>query len=120
MINPLDDLLRDLIQSRIAGLAGPTQVGFAPPNADWKAAVVAAAEERVNLYLYDLRENTQLRTNDRDRKPRNSGFVDTLPSPRLDCTYLVTAWSPVAVTPALEPSRDEHNLLYEVLARLML
>jgi Pvc16 N-terminal domain len=119
MINPLDDLLRDLIQSRIPALAGATQVGFAPPNADWKAAVVAAAEERVNLYLYDLRENTRLRTNDRDRRPRNSGYVETSPSPRLDCTYLVTAWSPVTFTAALDPAREEHALLYKVAAVLM-
>lgn len=119
MIDPLDGMLRDLLQSRLAGFIGPTQIGFAPPNADWKAAVIAAAEERFNFYLYDMRENVQLRTNDL-RTTQSAGRVTVnLPSPRLDCTYLVTAWSPVAVTPLFDPAREEHQLLYRALAVLM-
>ncbi len=119
MIDPLDDMLRDLIQSRVATLAGPTQVGFSPPNADWKAAVIAAGEERLNLYLYDLRENTGLRSNEITAFRTGQSIRQNLPSPRLDCTYLVTAWSPVAVSPLLDPTREEHALLYRVLAVLM-
>jgi hypothetical protein len=119
VIDPLDGMLRDLIQSRVTGLIGPTQVGFAPPNADWKAAVVAAGEERFNLYMYDVRENVELRSNERETVVKQGVVTQNMPSPRLDCTYLVTAWSPVAVTPFLEPSRDEHKLLYKALAVFM-
>jgi hypothetical protein len=119
VIDPLDGMLRDLIQSRIPGLAGATQIGFAPPNADWKAAVASAGEERLNLYLYDLRENLPLRSNELRRVTKNGLTTIDMPSPRLDCTYLVTAWSPVAVTPLLEPAREEHRLLYRALAILM-
>jgi hypothetical protein len=119
VINPLDGMLRDLIQSRIPTLAGPTQVGFSPPNADWKAAVASAGEERLNLYLYDLRENLPLRSNELRSITKNGLTTIDMPSPRLDCTYLITAWSPVAVTPLLEPAREEHALLYRTLAVLM-
>ncbi len=119
MIDPLDVLIRDLIQSRVAGFIGPTQVGFAPPNADWKAAVVAAGEERFNVYLYDLRENTTLRSNELQTTIAQGQVTVNLPSPRLDCTYLVTAWSPVAVTPLFDPAREEHDLLYKALAVFM-
>jgi hypothetical protein len=119
MIDPLDDVLRDLVQSRVATLAGPTQIGFAPPNADWKAAVVAAGEERLNLYLYDMRENMRLRSNEITTKPLAGGIAQSFPSPRVDCTYLITAWSPVAITPLLDPTREEHAILYRVLAVLM-
>jgi Pvc16 N-terminal domain/Carboxypeptidase regulatory-like domain len=119
VIDPLDAMLRDLVQSRISTLAGPTQVGFAPPNADWKAAVAAAGEERISLYLYDMRENVTLRSNEWERVPAAGGIKETSSSPRLDCTYLVTAWSPVAITPALDPTREEHELLYKTLALLM-
>lgn len=119
MIDPLDVLLRDLLQTRVPGFIGGTQVGFAAPNADWKSAVVAAGEERFNLFLYDLRENTRLRTNERETIHDAGTTRVNRASPRLDCTYLVTAWSPVAVTPFLDASREEHQLLYRALAVLM-
>src|SRR5262245_50368852 len=119
MIHTLDTLLRDLIQSRLAPLAGPTQVGFEPPNEDWRLAVVGAGEERLNLYLLELRENLKLRTNQRIREPQNGGYVERAASPRLDCRYLVTAWSPATFAPPMvEPTRDEHELLGQVAAVL--
>lgn len=119
MLEPLDFLLRDLIQSRVPGFIGPTQVGFVPPNADWKAAVIAAAEERFNFYLYDLRENVRLRTNEVQTISNAGVSTVNRPSPRLDCTYLVTAWSPVAPSPLFDPAREEHRLLYQAVAALM-
>jgi hypothetical protein len=119
MIDPLDGLLRDLIQSRVPGFIGQTQVGFMPPNADWKAAVIAAGEERFNLYLYDMRENVRLRSNERQVTHALSQTTINMPSPRLDCTYLVTAWSPVAPGPLFDPAREEHQLLYRALAVFM-
>jgi hypothetical protein len=119
MIDPLDGMLRDVIQSRVAGFIGPTQVGFGPPNADWKAAVIAAGEERFNLYLYDMRENVRLRSNEPHTSQSGGLVTMNLPSPRLDCTYLVTAWSPVAPGPLLDPAREEHQLLYRALAVFM-
>jgi hypothetical protein len=119
MIDPVEDVIRDLVQSRVPTLAGPTQIGFAPPNADWKASVVAAGEERLNLYLYDMRENMRLRSNAITSTAKANSITQNLPSPRLDCTYLITAWSPVAITPLLDPTREEHAMLYEVLAILM-
>jgi hypothetical protein len=117
MIDALDEMLRDLIQSRVAGLAGLTQVGFAPPNADWKGAV--AGENRVNLYLYDVREDLNLRSNERVRTSHAGWFSETLASPRLDCAYLVTAWSPIIGGGTLSAATVEHELLYAVLAVLM-
>jgi hypothetical protein len=119
MIDPLDGMLRDLIQSRVAGFIGPTQVGFMPPNADWKAAVIAAGEERFNLYLYDMRENVRLRSNEQRVTQVDGQATVNLASPRLDCTYLVTAWSPVAPSALFDPAREEHQLLYRALAVFM-
>ena len=119
MIDPLDLLLRDLIQSRVPRLAALTQVGFAPPNNDWRTAVATGGEERLNCYLYDLRENIALRTNERRRETTNGWYAEHRAPPRLDCRYLLTAWSPVATTPAIEATRDEHTILSEVLAPLM-
>jgi hypothetical protein len=119
VIDPLDGMLRDLLQSRVTGFIGPTQVGFGPPNADWKAAVIAAGEERFNLYLYDMRENLRLRSNEWQTTQVEGQSIVNAPSPRLDCTYLVTAWSPVAPGPLFDPAREEHQRLYDALAVFM-
>jgi hypothetical protein len=120
MIDRLDELLRDLIQSRISALAGLTQVGFEPPTEDWRLSVFGALEQRVNLYLYDLRENMQLRSNARTRDMQQGWYTERPAPPRLDCHFLVTAWSPVTFSPpTFEPATDEHALLYDVLEVLM-
>lgn len=119
MIDRLDDVLRDLIQSRVTALAGVTQIGFEPPTEEWRLAVLGAGEQRVNFYLYDLRENMKLRSNARTREPQDGWYLERSAPPRLDCHYVVTAWSPVMVTPAVEPAIDEHALLYDVLEVLM-
>jgi hypothetical protein len=119
MIDRLDEVLRDLVQSRVSALAGLTQVGFEPPTEDWRLAVLGAGEQRVNFYLYDLRENMQLRSNARTREMQQGWYVERPAPPRLDCHYVVTAWSPVTFTPAVEPAIDEHAVLYDVLEVLM-
>ena len=99
MIDTLDDILRDLIQSRIPSLAGASQVGFDPPNDDWRQSLLAANEERVNFYLYNIRENLKLRTTRRTRVEEQGWYRESPPAVRTDCHYLVTAWSPIAFQP---------------------
>ena len=43
---------------------------------------------------------------------------ETVASRRVDCHYLVSAWSPATSTQAVEPTVDEHLLLYKVIAAL--
>ena len=62
----------------------------------------------------DLRENRKLRTNERERTYVGSDVYETPPPRRVDCHYLISAWSPVLVTPGIDPTFDEHALLAEV------
>ncbi len=42
------------------------------------------------------------------------------PAPaRLDCHYIISAWSPAQPGPAVEPALDEHSLLYKASAALI-
>jgi len=68
----------------------------------------------LNVYLADLRENRQLRSNERVREDHNGHAVLTPVPARVDCHDLITAWSPAAPGPAVEPALDEHALLYDV------
>jgi len=99
-------------------------VRFQPPDADWRQYVSNLTVNQqpanaLNVYLVELRENRKLRSNERERVIDN-GFASNVPAPRrVDCHYLITAWSPATQTPALEPTIDEHLLLYEATAVLM-
>ena len=124
MITLFNNLLRHLLMSRIDEIKDEVQVRFQPPNEEWRTYVsnlVVAGEpaNALNVYLVDLRENRQLRTNERVRTVVN-GMVSEEPGPpRVDCHYLISAWSPATVSPAVEPTMDEQALLYKAMAALM-
>ena len=124
MIAHLDNLLRHLLMAQIDEITAETQVRFQPPDEEWRTYVANLTVEgqpvnALNVYLVDLIENRELRSNERIRQVRN-GLVRQTPAPRrIDCHYLITAWSPASATPAVEPSVDEHALLYKVTGGLM-
>ncbi len=124
MLNYLDNILRDLLLNQVDGITDETQVRFQPPDDDWRTYVAnltvgGEPANALNVYLVELRENRRLRSNQRATSVSN-GQVHHDPAPaRLDCHYLITAWSPAAVTAAIEPTLDEHVLLYQATAVLM-
>jgi hypothetical protein len=114
MIQHLDNLLRHRFLAQIDEITSEDQVGFQPPDEDWRGHVANLQRNGLNVYLVDLRENRQLRSNERVRAVQN-GIVSETPAPRrVDCQYLITAWSPAEITLAVEPTLDEHALLAEV------
>jgi hypothetical protein len=124
MIHLLDNMLRQLLIDQIGELTDEVQVRFQPPDADWRTFVAnltvgGQPANALNIYLADLRENRKLRSNERVRSVAN-GLVSEEPAPaRLDCHYLISAWSPATVSPAVEPTLDEHALLYQAAAVLV-
>jgi hypothetical protein len=71
----------------------------------------APQQTAINLFLYDIRENTVLRSNEPAIERRNGQAIVSRPPLRVDCTYLITAW-PVGGT---ELPLQEHRLLSQVL-----
>ena len=123
MIDLLDILLRKLITSSVVALASDDQVRFQPPDEDWRTyvktlSIAGQPANALNLYLVDLRENRKLRSNERVRQAVNGDVSETTAPRRMDCHYLISAWSPADVTPAIEPTLDEHAILYQVAAQL--
>jgi hypothetical protein len=119
MINHLDNLMRDLFLQQITDLTDETQIRFQPPDEDWRTFVAGLQQMALNVYLADLRENRKLRSNARTRHIEN-GVTSRQPAPaRMDCHYLISAWSPAQPALSVEPTLDEHELLYHVTAVLM-
>lgn len=119
MIDHLDTLLHRLFRNSIAELTADAQVRFQPPDEDWRSLVPGITDaagnpgNSLNVYLVDLRENRKLRTNERERMVQGSDIFEVPPARRVDCHYLISAWSPVSVTIAIDPTLDEHALLAE-------
>ncbi|HZE70844.1 MAG TPA: Pvc16 family protein [Pyrinomonadaceae bacterium] len=124
MLDLLDNLMRQLLIDQVAELTDEAQIRFQPPDADWRTyvtnlTVAGNPVNALNVYLFDLRENRKLRTNEKVRSIDN-GIVSEEPAPaRLDCHYFISAWSPALVSPLVEPALDEHALLYQTTAVLM-
>ncbi|MEZ4868516.1 MAG: Pvc16 family protein [Caldilineaceae bacterium] len=114
MIDDLDRTIKKLLEEELPKVRdGQVDVAFAQPNRDWKRDKAA-----LNFFLYDMRQNATLRQHQwqeqlsSDQRPmRTNQLVPMQRTPlRLDCFYMVTAWSNDPV--------DEHRLLIECLATL--
>jgi hypothetical protein len=66
----------------------------------------------VNLFLYDVKENRELRDNTPIVEKHGATFVRKPPPVRVDCSYIVTAWSTGSADIRVA---TEHQLLAEAL-----
>ncbi|GAB4163444.1 MAG: hypothetical protein Fur005_23010 [Roseiflexaceae bacterium] len=111
MIHELDETIREILTK--GGGLNPAEVdiSFEIPNREWSTGI---SKPTLNCYLFDIRENRELRQYGMEAVGTGSGaqtrFARTRPSLRFDLTYLVTAW-----TRAVE---DEHRLLWHALQTL--
>jgi hypothetical protein len=123
VIDALDVTLKELFVRRVTQLRLPAppvtaaQVGFQPPDREWRTVVTGLGTRRaLNIYLVDVRENRRLRSNERFAEHQSGIVVETTAPLRLDCHYLITAWSPA--TEGAGKTLAEHELLSEVVAVL--
>jgi hypothetical protein len=119
MIDHLDQLLHRLFRYAIAEITADGQVRFQPPDEDWRQLVgtitdgAGSPANSLNVYLVDLRENRRLRTNERDQMVVEQDVFEVPPPRRVDCHYLISAWSPITAGAGIDPTPDEHALLAE-------
>ena len=111
MLHLLDETLEAFLRAVVPLPARDVDVAFEAPDGEWSAAL--SSRPTVDLYLWDIRPNLSERDygemiveGDDGKRFRRD------PLPRVDCRYLVTAWT--------SEVRDEHSLLGDVLASLLL
>jgi hypothetical protein len=120
MIDYLDDMLRQLFLTSVSDITSPSQVSFEPPNDTFQGQVHTSGQLTLNVYLADLKENRIYRTNERTRSLANGIYNDAQAPRRVDCHYLISAWSPATATASVEPTLDEHLLLYQTMTALVM
>ncbi|TFV81741.1 DUF4255 domain-containing protein [Microbacterium sp. dk485] len=105
MIGEVDDAIRAIV--RTDAISDPdVDVVLDAPTTDWAARRNAPT---VDLYLYDIREDTRRRENGfLERRDPRGIVVGRTPAPRyFKLSYLVTAWT--------QRPDDEHRLLDQLL-----
>lgn len=101
MLTDLDATLAQLLIKRMPLDPSQVDISFECPTRAWSARLLRPT---VNLYLYDVRENTAF------AKKSGQG-ASPLPPTYFDLSYVITAWAAAVV--------DEHQLLWRVMMTLM-
>lgn len=114
MIEDLDASIKALLQYELADIQPNLSISFESPDDDFPSGIVTTPA--VDLFLYDIRENLELRHNERYVNHVNSGAATMMArEPVLvECTYLITAWSASIETAA----RDEQVIISDVIRAL--
>jgi len=111
MIKDLSLTLREVLQKspKVAKLEPlkNADIIFAPP-----ADNLNRVKPTVSIFLYDIRENLELRNNDTVKVFNNGQYQLTYPPKAIDCSYLITAWSDKQQE---ESFLEEQDLLGQVL-----
>jgi hypothetical protein len=109
MIHDLDATLEKIIYSVGKINKSDVDISFEQPNRDWSARI---NRPTLNLWAFDMRENSKLRNTTRNIEPSTNGRSTniTMPPKRINISYWVTAWA--------RKIEDEHQLLWRALAAL--
>jgi hypothetical protein len=113
MFQDLDATLAALLDAELA--VRNVDISFAAPDDQFPPSGVTLPA--VSMFLYDIRENTQLRSNEWELRRDDDNRITSRRRPpvRVDCSYLITAWP----SDVPEPAADEHLLLGEVMKVLL-
>ena len=113
MLHELDQTLATLLKRELPGRDQIT-VSFAAPDDQFSVKPPA-----VDLFLYDVRENLELRSNDEVvERQTDWTAIRYRPPVRVDASYLITAW-PGGGAGQTDSSEDEHMLLSAVMRVLL-
>jgi hypothetical protein len=109
MIRDLSQTLRAILtQSNLPFELARAQIVFDRPTEQFKPS-----QTSVDVFLYDIRENVELRSNESFVERQNGQAIIHPPPMRVACSYLITAW-PVGVS-GDELFLQEHRLLSQAL-----
>lgn len=116
MIDDLDRTLIALLQQELpADILAQVAITFATPDQAFPPQSVTLPA--LDFFLYDVRENRDLRTNEWVLDRADNGSLSRERAPvRVDCSYLVTAWPSASST---TPAYDQHRLLGVAIVALL-
>ncbi|MCU0541088.1 MAG: DUF4255 domain-containing protein [Oscillatoriaceae cyanobacterium Prado104] len=117
VLEDLDSTLETFLRRELPpSLSSQVEISFAAPDSEFRNKVTLPA---IGLFLYDIRENLDLRSSEWSLERTNDGRgIRKRPPARVDCSYLITAWPSAQSDPKTEP-KTEHMLLGQVMKALI-
>lgn len=114
MIEDLDASIKALLEYELADIHPNLSFSFESPDNNFPSGIVTTPA--VDLFLYDIRENLELRHNEQFFRQAGSAAATALTrEPVLvECTYLITTWSDAVET----ASHDEQVIISDVIRAL--
>ena len=90
MLQDLDSTLKELLERELPSDLLPSLT----ENISFDAPVQTNKPNGINLFLYDIRENMDLRSGITEYERQGIGSaIKKRPAVRVNCSYLITAWS---------------------------
>lgn len=110
MFADLDETIREMLVQQAQLDASQVDISFDTPDREWASRLTRPT---INCFLYDVRENLELRKQAWDVQRMDNGNQSARRKPplRVSATYQITAWA--------RAREDEHRLLWRVLAILV-
>lgn len=108
MIQDLDDTLKELLIQKVPIENSVIEIKFEMPDKDWESKLT---KPTINVYLYDIRENHELRSNETYLSRNGAVGTETRAPVRMDFAYLISVWT--------REIADEHRLLGTILKTLL-
>src|SRR5260370_38939137 len=109
MLTDLNNTLKRLLVQRVPLDLDEVDVSFDCPKREWSAKVL---KPTVNLYLFDVRENVEMRTWNYRTVNDSGGTTGRRRAPvYVDLSYFITTWA--------REVADEHVLLWRALTAMM-
>lgn len=112
MLDDLDRTLEKLLKAELPReLIQQVTITFAAPDEQFPPTSVSLPA--IDLFLYDVRENRDLRSSEwiLERNDDGTGLKKLAPV-RVDCSYLITGWANAG---SLTAAQEEHRLLGETM-----
>lgn len=107
MFADLDETIRELLIKTVPIDLTEVDISFEAPDREWSGRL---SRPTVNCFLYDVRENLDLRQTDWEVQKKNGSATTRRLPARIDATYQITVWA--------RAPEDEHRLLWRVLVAL--
>ena len=105
MIIDLDETIKQVMIKKGAVDPAEVDISFETPKREWSTSI---SKPTINFYLYDIRENHELRGTEWFIDKDQNGIATRKKNPsRIDLSYLITVWT--------NDIGDEHRLLWHVL-----
>jgi hypothetical protein len=108
LLQLVDESIEAFLRASVPLDPAEVAISFDAPDRQWSAGI---SQPTVNVFLYNVARDLDRARSGLEHVERDGAPIRRLPLPRIECSYLITAWT--------SDHRDEHQLLGEVMRAVL-